>query len=505
MAGGLPWVDVAVIGLYFAAVVYLGFRHSGQRSKNEYYLANRTLSGVTAGISVAITLLSSVSLMGGVAFIYQHNLTLVMGALSLPLTLPVINRIILPFYHRLPITTGYEYLERRFDASVRTAASGLFILLRLSYLAVVIYAPAVALAVVTGWPIERSILLMGAVSVTLASLGGMKGVIWAEVLKFFALAVSMCAMLGVLAFGIAGGPAAAWEAARAGGRLRAFDFSFDPAVTFSFWWIFLGTYFQNLSTFGADQIAVQRYLTSRSLEESRKAYRFHVWTSIPINLFYSLIGIGIYAYYAQRPSALGPLGSADYILPYFAVHELPAGVAGLAIATIFALSLTTHSSGLHAINTAVMNDFYERFARKARPEGASLRTARLGSLFWGIVTTGLALYVPRLGIIMVASRKVNQFFGGVLLGLFLLGMLSRRAGGRAALGGAVAGMSAVAATAALTPASFLLYAPLGCTITIAAGLLLGRIFAPADPDVIRGFHLDRASDAIGRAGGGVNA
>src|SRR5688572_11316445 len=191
MQGGLGWLDYILIALYFASIVYLGFRQRRQSSAVEFYLAGRSLSGITAGISVTVTLLSTISLMGGVAFTYQHNLMLLMGALAIPLTIPVINRVILPFYHDLPIMTGYEYLERRFDPLVRCVASALFILLRLFYLALVIYAPAVALAVVTGWPIWQNVILMGGVSVTLAGLGGMKGVIWAEMIKFFALIVSL--------------------------------------------------------------------------------------------------------------------------------------------------------------------------------------------------------------------------------------------------------------------------------------------------------------------------
>ena len=491
MQGGLAWLDYVLIALYFASIVYLGFRQRRQSSAVEFYLAGRSLSGITAGISVTVTLLSAISLMGGVAFTYQHNLMLLMGALAIPLTIPVINRVILPFYHNLPIMTGYEYLERRFDPLVRCVASGLFILLRLFYLALVIYAPAVALAVVTGWPIWQNVILMGGVSVSLAGLGGMRGVIWAEMIKFFALIVSLGSVLVVLFVGIDGGLDAAWKIARDGGRLRAFDFSFDPTVTFAFWWVLLGNFFQNLSTFGADQIAVQRYLTSRSLEESRKAYRFHVWTAIPINVLYSVIGVGIYVYYEQRAGGSPGLSSADYVLPYFAVHELPMGVAGLMIATIFALSLTTHSSGLHSINTAVMNDFVERFFPGRNDGDRQVRLARAGSIFWGIATTLLALYVPRLGIITIASRKVNQFFGGVLIGLFLLGMLSGRAGGRAALGAGLIGMAIVALVAQLTSASFLLYGPLGFLATMAAGFALSGLFAGPQAEQVRGFHIER--------------
>ena len=490
MQGGLGWLDYLLIALYFGSILYLGFRQRRQSSPVEYYLAGRSLSGITTGISVTVTLLSAISLMGGVAFTYQHNLTLLMGSLAVPLTIPLINRVILPFYHNLPITTAYEYLERRFDPVVRCTASALFILLRLLYLAVVIYAPAVALAVVTGWPIWLNVILMGALSVTLACLGGMKGVIEAEMIKFVALVLSLGSVLAVLVAGIDGVPEVAWKIARDGGRLQAFDFSLDPTVTFAFWWILLGNFFQNLSTFGADQIAVQRYLTSRSLEESRKAYRFHVWMAMPINVFYSLIGIGIYVYYQQREGVPASLGSADYVLPYFAVHELPMGLAGLMIATIFALSLTTHSSGLHSINTAVMNDFIERFFPSRGEAARQVRSARAGSVFWGIATILLALYVPRLGIIMIASRKINQFFGGVLIGLFLLGMLSRRAGGRAALVASAVGLAIVALVAQLTRVSFFLYAPLGCLTTMAAGLALSGLFAGPQAEDVRGFHIE---------------
>src|SRR5262249_9882036 len=213
--------------------------------------------------------------------------------------------------------------------------------------------------------------------------------------------------------------------------------------------------------YGADQITIQRYLTSRSLTESRRAFSFCAWATIPINLLIALIGLGIYVYYRQHPNELGSLTTADYIVPYFAVHRLPAGIPGLVIATIFSMSLTTHSSGLHSVNTAIMNDFFQRFLRPSEESGYYVRVARIGTVVWGALTTLLAFYISGLGIIAIAAKKINLFFGGVLLGIFLLGMTSRRTGSAGALLGAVTGIAAVGLVGQFTRVSFFWYGPLG--------------------------------------------
>jgi len=465
-------IDYSVIALYFLLVLYLGYRYRHQETTKEFYLAGRQFSGLLIGISVTVTLCSAITLMGMIAFVFQSNLKLLPCVIAIPFTIPIINRVIIPFYRRLPITTGYEYLEYRFNAAVRTTASVLFVLLRLFYLAVVIYAPSVALAVATGWPFYQNLLAMGTVSVLLAASGGMRGVVWSELVKFLALFVSLIAILATLWLRVDGGMVAAWNIAYEGGRLEAFDFSLDPTVTFAFWGTLIGTFFQQLSSYGADQITIQRYLASSSLEESQKAYRFAAWMTIPINLLVCIVGIGIYAFYQQNPTAVQSLSTADYVLPFFAVHELPVGLSGLTIATIFSMALTTHSSGLHSVNTTVMNDLLGRFASPDKAFLGSVAMARMGVVVWGVITILMALFVSKLGIIVIASRQINQFFGGVLLGIFLLGMCFRRTNASGTLLGAIAGIIGVALTSYLTTVSFFWYSAIGTILTVAFGYLL---------------------------------
>jgi SSS family transporter len=448
-------------------------------------LAGRQLAGLLAGISVTVTLLSAISLMGGIAFIFQLNLQLLPGVIAIPFTIPIITRVIIPFYRRLPITTGYEYLEYRFNAAVRTTASILFVLMRLFYLAVVIYAPSVALTVTTGWPLYQNVLVMGTVSVILAAAGGMRAVIWSELLKFLALLTSFAAILATLWLRIEGGIAGAWNIAREGDRLEAFDFSLNPTVTFAFWGILIGSFFQQLVSFGADQITIQRYLASSSLVESQKSYRFCAWMSIPINLLITIVGIGIYAFYRQHPGEIQGLSTADHVLPFFAVHELPAGLSGLAIATIFSMALTTHSSGLHSVNTTIMNDLFRQSAVCNKVPAHPVRLARIGVACLGVFTIVVALYISKLGIIIIASKKIIQFFGGVLLGIILLGMCCSRANATGTLAGAFVGISAVALISQLTDVSFFWYAPIGSLLTVTSGYLLSfvlpRNVADAEP------------------------
>lgn len=449
------------------------------------------MSGLITGISVTVALLSAISLMGSIGFIIEKNVVLNIGAIIvLPLAIPVITRVFLPFYHRLPITTSYEYLEQRFNTAVRSSAGVLFILMRGFFLAVVVYAPSLALAVVTGWPIYQNILLMGSISIALASLGGMRGVVWAEVVKFVALAITFSAILIVLFMRIDGGFIRAWEIAYDGNRLSGIDWSWNPEVTFSFWWILIGTFCQVLSSTGADQISVQRYLTSGSIKESRKAVVLSNWLTVPIHFLLMTVGVGMYAFYQQHPEWLKQLKTSDYAVPHFAVHQLPPGLSGAVIFTILLLSFTTLSSGLHSINTVVMSEIFKHSSQPNRESSHYVRVARVGTVFWGIAITILAFYISKFGIIIVASRKILQFFGGVILGIFLLGILFRRTNTRGALLGAAIGMATVSLVGRFTSISFFLYAPIGCLATISSGYLGSLIFPTPKVETIRGLYLD---------------
>ena len=267
-----------------------------------------------------------------------------------------------------------------------------------------------------------------------------------------------------------------------------FDWSLDPTVTFASWAIIIGSFFQNVSSYGADQITIQRYLTSRSIDESRRAYSFCAWATLPMNLLFVLVGLGIYVYYRQHPGTVVSLATPDYIVPYFAVHEMPAGFAGLVIASIFSLSLTTHSSGLHSVNTAVMNDFVVRLGLRGKDPRSQVRAARIGTLVWGALTTVLAFYISNLGVIAIATKKINLFFGGVLLGIFLLGMLTRRVGSAGALLGALTGITTVALVGQFTAVSFFWYGPLGCLVTLIAGSLFGQFFPKPAEERVRGLR-----------------
>jgi len=225
--------------------------------------------------------------------------------------------------------------------------------------------------------------------------------------------------------------------------------------------------------YGADQVAIQHYLTARSMREIRRTIWLQSLLILPIVLFLHLIGVLLWLFYQQHPERLVALPTVDYVMAYFVVHNLPAGIPGLIFAGLLAATMAVTAGGISGLSAASMNDFY-RMAQPDRDEGHYIRVSRILTLCWGITATVMAFFVARLGILIEASVKINTFFGGVLLGIFLLGMLSRRAAGASTLAAAVVALAIVSVVGLLTKISFFWYAPIGCGFTMVIGYIASR-------------------------------
>jgi solute:Na+ symporter, SSS family len=491
-SGQFGLIDVLVLFAYLTLTALLGaFFYRGQETTEDYFLASRSMGFFPLALSIVATIFSAISYLGIPAFAYQNNCTYFLYGLTIPLVIPILLKTFLPFYHQLKIVSAYEYLERRFDGRMRSTASLLFLLLRGSYLAVAIYAPALVISLVTGFSLTSSILLMGGVTTFYTVLGGMKGVIWTDVLQFFVFFGAIFWIGFKILENIEGGASEFFRIASANDKFKLFDFSFDLWNDQSFWGLIVGGAFINLAAYGVDQIMLQRYLSARSIREGKLSLVYNGILVIPILVMLYLTGVGLSVFYNQHPELLGRIPTPDSILPYFAVHQLPAGLSGLVVAGIFAAAMSTFSSGINSLTTASFVDFYVRYLKPSTASEPDLKMARRLSLGWGATTTGLALFVGRLGGIFDASVKINSFFGGILLGVFLLGMFVRRANAAGAFGGVLVGIGLVMAITFGTRISFFWYSPIGCITTFGTGWLASLLTAPPAEQQITGLVMAR--------------
>ncbi len=470
-------LDYAVVVLYVLAVMLTGslfFRR--QKSLREFFLAGRNIPWWAAAFSGIATIVSAISYLGAPGQAFRSDLTFLQYRLTTPLALAIICLVFIPFFHRLDLFTAYEYLERRFDLKTRLLASGLFVLFKCAFLGIGIYAPALVVAEMTRLPLPAIILGIGAVTTLYTMLGGMRAVIWTDSLQLFVLLAGLGATAWVVVSQVDGGWPAIFSAAEAHGKLRFFDFTADLTTELTLWASLLGGTVLLLSQYGVDQAEMQRFLTTPSLRTSQAAVASAMVFSALVGFCLFVIGIALFVFYQQHPDRGGFAVAPDRVFPKFIVEELPPGLTGLVMAGVFSAGMSTVSSILHSLSTVVMSDFYQRL----RGETPSVAFARTTTILFGVLCTGIALVADRFGNLLVASTTVNNLFGGPLVGVFLAGMLTRRANGTGVCLGALVGFGGVVAVAALTPVSWMWYGVFSASVTIVAALAFSRLFgAPA--------------------------
>ena len=483
-----------VLAAYVFGVSVIGSLFYRKRaSASEYFLGSRRMRALPVAISLVAADLSAITYMGTPGWSFSHNFELFLGTSSLLIAAPIVMYLFLPFYSRLRLFSGYEYLEKRFDRKTRLLGAFIFLLTRGSHVAIVIYAPSLVLSMLIGAPAYACVLIIGAVTTSYTALGGMKAVIWTDLMQFSILVGGIAAVFWLAVNRIPGGMATVFHGASSAGRLHMFNFTLDPRALTSVWAMTLGNGTMTLATMGTDQAYLQRYFTTRSLREGRRAVLLDATIAIPVCAALYLLGTVLFVYYNGHPAQLAGLPSRDLILPYFVASEMRGVLSGLVIASIFASSMAVLSAGINSLTTVTTVDFYAPLVDPGRQPTGTVRVARIGTLAWGAVATAAALFVAHLGPLVNAFSLINSFLAGPMLGLFLTGMLSARATANAAVSGAVAGLLAVSLLAWKSQISFFYYAIVGLGVSVSVTFLVSRCGPPPRSESI--LDLVRGHDA----------
>lgn len=493
--------DYLIFGLYLASSVAVGLVSArNPKSLGEYFLAGRGMNSLLVAMSILAALFSGISYLAGPADVYKNGFAFGYAVLAFFIATPFTTLWMLPKFYQSRYFTAYQFLEERFALPVRLLASGLFIFRVSLWLAAATYAPALALEKVTGMPLWITILASGLLTTLYTALGGMRAVIWTDVMQLIVLFGGQFLIVLVAIGKIPGGLAGVWDTAVADGRMNL-SFSFSMSERINFWSVLLAAAFLHLVQMSTDQVSVQRYLTAGSLREAQRSLWIKLWFIFPVLVLFYGTGLVLYAFYklngdplTNDPLADGLIAKEDQILPYFVVTQLPAGLPGLLIAAIYAASMSTISAGLNSLASATVIDFRQRHSG-ASPDSASadVSGARWITVAYGALVITLAFAVSRMpGNLVESVNTVIGLIGGPLLGLFFLGMFTARADTRGALIGCLAGFVSVLLlylyqTGLFTrekPAplvSFIWFSLIGCAITFATGLLTSaRPGSPSD-------------------------
>lgn len=456
-------IDQIVLLLYLAVMLGVGVYFARRSSTTEdFFLAGRKIPWWAAGISIFGTQLSAITFMAIPATAFGSDWRRFAGSLmALPVFVIVIY-FFLPRFRRLNITTAYEYLEQRFNQTIRRFASGLFILFQFGRMGIVLLLPAIALSAVTQLPTHICIALMGVLATAYTALGGISAVIWTDVLQVAVLIGGALACL-LLAVNGAGGFDAAWTTAMEADKLQIFDWRWDPTEMVG-WVLIVGFFFTNLIPYTTDQTIIQRYLTTPDTKQAARSMWLNLAITIPTGLLFYGLGTALYAYYQANPGELAVLpAKQDQLVPWFVVHNLPDGIAGIVIAGIFAAAMSSLDSSINSVTTAIMHDFMRK--------GDNLRLARYLTLILGAIGTFTALLLASVEIQYLFDffQKLIGLFGGALAGVFLLAVFWKRCSSTGALLGLLLGSSLTIYTAFFTSINFLLYAVVGSLTCVAVG------------------------------------
>ncbi len=427
------WLDYTIFVLYLVATVAIGSAFiRGQNSLSDYFLARRSMGSVVISMTILASLFSGISFLAVPSEGYANGPAFYLVNFAFFFATPITTLIILPFYYQSRFFTAYQYLEERFSVSVRTVASTSFVVRVLVWLALATYAPALALEQVTGLPLWFTILCTGILTTLYTTLGGMKAVIWTDVMQLIVLFGGQLIIALTAIARVPGGFRRVVHLTRASENMEL-SLSLDPTVRLTLWGLLIGAIFMHLVQMATDQVSVQRYLTARSLREAQRGLWLKLALVLPVTAVFFGTGVILAAYYQVHgdPLAARHIRKADQILPYFVVTELPPGFPGLFIAAIYAASMSTISSGINSLTSVTLIDFYQRLWRRpVVSEVSQVRLARGLSVAYGALVIVLAFLVQHLGTLLEASNSVIGLVGGPLLGLFLLGILVPRATAR---------------------------------------------------------------------------
>jgi SSS family transporter len=483
---GLKVVDYAVIATYLAVVAGIGiyFYVTGKKDPANFFVAGRRIPWWAAGLSLYATGTSAISYLAIPAKSYATDwLYLAQNIITFVGSIYVAFAIV-PLVRRLNLISVYQYLEMRFHPTVRMMASLICIVQHLAgRMSVVLLLPALALSAVTGIGLTTTVLVMGVITTLYTFLGGMKAVIWTDVLQVFVMIGGALFAMTWMIHG-AGGLSSVVHTALADHKTHLFDWSFDFSIPNV--WTYLLLLVVGTLTWPQDQVMTQRVLSTKDDKAARSSLLMLTAIALPGTFMFFSLGTVLYAYYKAHPANLNPLLTTDQIFPQFIASDLPSGVTGLIIAGIFAASMATLSSNINSIATLVSVDFYERYAKNPSPT-KSVRLAEWTTLLTGAIGTGLALYLSTLDIRSLWDKFIElmALLGGGFSGIYALGMFTRRANWQGCVIGIVASILMTLAAKYGTSLHVLMYAVVSISACMVFGYL-GSLFFPAPTQSLRG-------------------
>jgi len=540
----IDWI-VLVAWLVFL-VSYGLWRSRGSSSVNQYLLAGKTMPWYAMGLSIMATQASAITFVSTTGQGFVDGMRFLQFYLGLPIAMVILSATAVPIFHRAKVYTAYEYLEKRFDSKTRSLVTLIFLIQRGLGAGIALAAPAIVLSVILGWSFQATTLVMGGLVIVFTTLGGIKAVTYIDVVQMMMI---MAALIAAFFLAVSLLPADislsnALTLAGAAGRLNAIDTKLDWNNRYNLWSGLIGGGFLMLAYFGTDQSQVQRYLTGKSIAQSRLGLLLNAMMKVPIQCFILFIGAMVFVFFlfqrppllfhpvemrqvalsaeypalqtrydqaldareaaARRVTAGAPAtelltaqqqvdtvradaqkvaggNDTNYIFLSFVTHYMPVGLVGLILAVIFTAAMSSSSGEINSLATVTMIDVYQRHIRRDGDDRHYLMASRIATVFWGVYAVVFANFAQGFGALIEAVNQVGSLFYGSMLGVFFIAFFMKRAGGTAAFSGVVVGQLAIFAVAAFTPIAYLWYNVIGALVVIGVSYGVSLTGSPTRP------------------------
>jgi SSS family transporter len=436
---------------YLIVVLGLGYftRCSG-KGKSEFFLAGRSMSWFPIGLSVMVTIFSAVNYLAMPSEVFGYGLYVIAALPVFFLVAFPVTKIWMPFFHDMQLTSAYEYLEKRFDTKVRILGSVMFLFWRLFWMATALYAAGKVMGLITQINPAYLIIVCGLIATVYTTFGGIKAVMWTDVLQFFVLfgGIALGLFYAIGDTSISEFFAIAFE----GGRLKPFYpfdikyVSFEPTLRMTLWSGLIGVSVAFLARYGSDQVVMQRYFTAKDLSNAQRGMWFSALVSFLSLSLLVLFGLAIYVNAVNTGAlsgidwnALSPVQKKGIAMKQFVamIRSFPPGVMGLVVSGLLAATMSSIDSGVNACSASFMVDIYPKLLIGKK----ILSKPKILTFILGVCSTGLALLlIPLVGkthsLFMIINKVINAL-GSPLLALFLLGMFTKRANAEGLFAGGI--------------------------------------------------------------------
>jgi SSS family solute:Na+ symporter len=433
-------IDISIFLVYLIGIIMFGSSfYKINKSSTAFTLGNKNIPTWVISMSIFATFVSSISYLALPGQAYQSNWNPFVFSLSMPFASFMAVKFFVPLYRSINSPSAYTFLEMRFGPWAKIYVSVMYLLTQLMRTGTILFLLALTLNVIAGWSMITVIIITGFSVMIYSLLGGIQAVVWTDAIQGIILILGAVICAIVLLFSMPEGPGQLFRIAADNNKFNLGSFKMGLTSS-TFWVVLIYGVFINLQNFGIDQNYIQRYMTASSEKEAKKSALYGSLLYIPVSLLFLFIGTSLFSYYYVHPGILPDGLQSDRVFPFYIINNLPTGLKGLLIASIFAAGMSTISTSVNSSATVILNDYFKKSIKGNDAEKISMKILYSSSFLFSVVSILIAVSMINVQSALETWWKLASIFSGGMLGLFLLGYFSKRINNISAITGVILGV-----------------------------------------------------------------